>query len=508
MPMSEAIKAPPMMVETQKHDHTSDAIEEPAMQVQANPRVSIDAELEDWRCRDPTVCSYWSPHAAQETTRWDPFLETSQGSSMRPLKFVYPLNEVAIANASAPHGYVGNREHLHDALLRAAAGELINVVVLGTSVTLGTRVGGVEGSAWPHVLGVLAQRANLSMNVTNMAAHAGSTFHYLSYLHDLVPQLLNADIVIVDVSVMDSTDNDPQRFKGIETSTDMLASSLLGFGGAVVYLETFPYDQVDPGRPRKEACDIATNMSNSPHWKPLQDLQVPVVSYPLAVCQHGEPYWDLHYKFDGRIYGHPLEYTHELIAELLLGSFLQVTQQTTADIVETAPDTRETHIGSECALHPKMAQVHATNSWRYYEDIPGKPGWISKSPGHITFSFGNDSVDVIMLEYLKTYENIGNATCWLANEPDQKIILDGLWHLHMSGTFILPIRVRSGKSIEENHYSQSVVAGWDDDILWTLTPERFPERNDVKVNALQPFTTELECRSHGDKVKIVNVMGC
>eukprot|EP00662_Eupelagonemidae_sp_cell21_P031301 gene31301-51579_t len=85
--------------------------------------------------------------------------------------------------------------------------------------------------------------------------------------------------------------------------------------------------------------------------------------------------------FEGRWWGHPQWPAHDMIAAMLARWFLQ-----------------------------GMASAVCRGGWRLYADVPGKPGWISTTPGsNLTFMMQFGGQPQLRVEWLRSYEGFGNA---------------------------------------------------------------------------------------------------
>jgi hypothetical protein len=119
----------------------------------------------------------------------------------------YPLREAQLAR-SVP--YVGNVRRLHEIMRQAAAGEKLNVVVLGGSVTLGhyvdepTSTWSVKG--WVARLDVWLKHRfpNTELSVLNRARSGCWSQCQSSVLFETLPPDELIHIVIVDTSINDA----------------------------------------------------------------------------------------------------------------------------------------------------------------------------------------------------------------------------------------------------------------------------------------------------------------
>lgn len=107
-------------------------------------------------------------------------------------------------------------------------------------------------------------------------------------------------------------------------------------------------------------------------------------------------------------------------------------------------------------------------SWSYAEDVPNKPGWISRvnSTGRIIFTLQTD-IGKVAIEYLQTYTDVGTAVCWLG----------------MGAMYTLDARIDQRVSVS----TVGIIS------------------SDVK-EGLQ--TQNLTCRTDGQKFKILSVKSC
>ena len=79
--------------------------------------------------------------------------------------------------------------------------------------------------------------------------------------------------------------------------------------------------------------------------------------------------------------------------------------------------------------------IYMDNSWKYYEDVPGKPGWINTSNTTESIIFKAKLTKQLEITYLKTYENIGETIFLIkCGSIKWKRIgkINGIWRKHAS----------------------------------------------------------------------------
>jgi hypothetical protein len=81
-----------------------------------------------------------------------------------------------------------------------------------------------------------------------------------------------------------------------------------------------------------------------------------------------------------------------------------------------------------------LLEVAISGDWKFQEDEAGKPGWIASKGSQKEIVFTKISVQYggLTIEYLRTYENAGVATCTLETQKEprtvvKRIVLNGLW---------------------------------------------------------------------------------
>jgi hypothetical protein len=272
------------------------------------------------------------------------------------------------------------------------------------------------------------------------------------------------------------------------------------------------------------------------HFQALVEYKIPVFSYPDVVCPiNNNSYW-------GKSMHHSKEY-HQFTAYLLALSIYELAKR---DISETSLDAqlpfpvgrikewndyiydRSTDIKSildsklvVCTITPlsymavnrpgRFKPVRVSSAWRYYMDVPDKPGWIadpisvaassSSVPRVIVFPITlSTNQPMLRLSFLKSYNStMGTLSCCISSSESQHhcpphadtYVFDGHWsdltsqgvavavHLaNISATLTATSPHRVGTSSKKR----------------TIIPD-FVKRNVV-------------CTADGGKFKLIGVVGC
>ncbi len=111
---------------------------------------------------------------------------------------------------------------------------------------------------------------------------------------------------------------------------------------------------------------------------------------------------------------------------------------------------------------------HTSDSWRCYEDVPGKRGWIvdgrssssavRDSPRDITFMMRATRDGKLVVGYLRSYEGMGRASLFFNGNVSAAITLDGRWADRTSQTHydVFPLRlVAAHANLIQSHHHPS-----------------------------------------------------
>lgn len=214
---------------------------------------------------------------------------------------------------------------------------------------------------------------------------------------------------------------------------------------AVVYLETFVSFEYNA---LCKSCALGFNCLHAPeefpHWKVLQEWQVPTITYSDMVCPHYDTLASAGWSYTGVNLIHPRKHVHEAIANTVAASLVQWAEEWCA-----SPTPRHEH-PAEALVAPSSAAYKCSmnailnfnavvgvrafpawkpGSWVFEEGVPGKPGWIATGVvSDIVFDLPlieTDQTSEVRLTFLQTYENIGTAICWFNDDFDGKEALSG-----------------------------------------------------------------------------------
>merc|ERR1712151_1469152 len=109
-------------------------------------------------------------------------------------------------------------------------------------------------------------------------------------------------------------------------------------------------------------------------------------------------------------------------------------------------------------MHGKNRFAPASNTtWKFEEDVPGKPGWIATGVADIEFAVSTHS-GWLQMEFLGTYKDIGSAIVWIdVKEPGEwdsvsmskapSCQIDGLWNDATSQSRFSLMRVLPGDHV-------------------------------------------------------------
>jgi len=395
------------------------------------------------------------------------FLETAAQSSphsaeywadeeLTETKYKYPLTADMVKAAMTPNGHAGSWAKIVSKVGTASYDKRkLQIAVLGGSMTIGGGLPETDRDAWPERLKRIVP---FGVEIVNLA-RAGTTSQYpFAHFHDVYEPLSKADVVIVDYAVNDfSADGilccglgagcgdwepcfavkDPPTFPLHNDSTTANMAALknvvrlvasLPNKPAVVFLETFQHDL-------GYNCDH--DVTKHSHWPTIQDFDLAVISYKNAFCKLGRTMWSDKSGQDTQN-PHPSAATHELVAHLVGGSInMQVRQACRRENGhlhdDSIPPIKDSNF--ECVVNPITELNEFSNfagaakdvvGWRWYEDTPGKLGWIAEGKDNtITFPI-HVNHGQLTIEFLSTYDNIGSAYCSI--DAEDLCEIQGFWN--------------------------------------------------------------------------------
>ena len=310
--------------------------------------------------------------------------------------------------------------------------------------------------------------------------------------------------------------------------------------------------------------DVARNF----HWPELVTRAIPVLSYADGACRsdaspavHTRALWD----GEGRQWGypHPSEATHRVVSQLVSKALAkhaercatpegmapragawglmpvgrahagraghEPTAAMSARCLEprtylTAPDTRGSPVVASSAaaaaatagtdtLAASFTPRHAGAAWRYYEDVPGKPGWIgtAHAPSHggaddvhaasrnsaaahaasgaayeISFAVKTGALGMVAVEVLHSYAGMGRLRCGVNCERPG--VTQCAAHLDIDARW-------------EARESQGVLS------TVAHEPARFARKEVLLQCSIRPTEPQPNALN-APKVKVLSVVGC
>eukprot|EP00408_Alexandrium_pacificum_P013705 CAMPEP_0171235832 /NCGR_PEP_ID=MMETSP0790-20130122/42142_1 /TAXON_ID=2925 /ORGANISM="Alexandrium catenella, Strain OF101" /LENGTH=415 /DNA_ID=CAMNT_0011702141 /DNA_START=40 /DNA_END=1284 /DNA_ORIENTATION=+ len=331
----------------------------------------------------------------------------------------FPVSRNSISNASAPYGHKGALHRLQTVAARLISREPVEIVVFGGSVTAGH----LCNTSWPKRVQELFSDLGYPVTVKNVARPATTSKFAVAHMSTFQPAVDQADLAIVDYTANDRTVDwrwDSGSYTGgaheVQAAFKELTSVLITAPQkpAVLALETIETVSQAP------KCAPGTDIRALPHWAVEEELLIPVVDYTTAVCPSGSLNWfrGPNEEFDL----HPGEFTHDVIARIIAVSLLQQAAGVCATPISQVDHPKGVRPDgtTECLLNPvtlysvtsvrkgvgAFAPVAHDPTWRFEEDVAGKPGWIARASepaGEISFTIGT-KVGWLQVEFLATYE--------------------------------------------------------------------------------------------------------
>lgn len=160
--------------------------------------------------------------------------------------------------------------------------------------------------------------------------------------------------------------------------------------------------------------------------------------------------WDQHH---GVGLNHPGWPTHQYIADAISAHLEKALKRVSSqrstksavlyDTWPKSPYWPQTHLDALCPCcdsghlttydartSSNVASAPSGKNWNLEEDVKGKPGWISQTPGaHLTFDVKFGKRPTLELSYLRSYEGLGSAQVFVHTTSGIQSLgtLNGLW---------------------------------------------------------------------------------
>ena len=195
----------------------------------------------------------------------------------------------AVRRGLVPHGYKGDRRHLHAALLRAIQDKHLRVGVVGGSVPLGHGLSSPGTESWPVVYqNYLSAHLSklpdiMDVDVVNLAVPATSSYILSQFMDDEYwKRLSSCHVIVVDISVNDKYQSGkligPDGGYAAADGRQLMHSLLrhLGHNNAnapigILYFETFAYFSLSSSPPIHSPSDIRSSFESSSFKSPKVD---------------------------------------------------------------------------------------------------------------------------------------------------------------------------------------------------------------------------------------------
>jgi hypothetical protein len=388
-----------------------------------------------------------------------------------------------VATRKGKDGYQPDTLRLQQVVANATMnGRKLKVVVYGTSVTAGagcdpqapsrqntlpTNV--AEGTVsdnlrWTDKLMYLADLYNSPVQVD--MANFGKGGSHIYHATDIVNDLRNVpvDLIIVDYSVNDGG----QRKSDGQNTQDFLAlAKQLPHKPAILFLETLSANAAKLLYDNKNGvCNVQDAASTEfPHWDILKSEGIPSLNYPDLACaadltqpadfwpynswaQMSHPSCAVHNTFAHLV----LQYLNSMLNEACTGSGGYAKVLATDTQSAGALTEMQQCIASPLTHYNAKKGFPAAHSdgWKFEADVAGKPGWISNgAQKEATVGFDVElQHGTVILEFLSSYEKIGETECWFEGEEAHKQHINALWKMKasLSNTVVLQsVSAQEGK---------------------------------------------------------------
>lgn len=361
----------------------------------------------------------------------------------------YPLTEEMFSRSYHP----GSTCRMTNVFKRLDEGLHIDIVFVGGSMTAGHECNGSTSSilcAWPNRFDIWLRKEFPQWNITVINVSKGE---WDAGTWSASP-VLTADIFVLDLTV-----NSQGKTKAdVQSGFDKLLWKLhqKSSDAAIMSMETFRTCSKS-----KLDCDLHCNETLQGHigdyywcnsWWNMQDYEGPVLDhYNITFASYRDAVWpvrdspspDLPLYWSGL--SHPDSIAHQLVADIFENTFMEEAiaychKQHNPECAPPTPFTNNTfsHCADEYVVENNFNPLRRHPSWKLYEDVPGKLGWINTlstndtSDLEIVFEVQFGKKRQLEVTFLKTYENFGKTTMSMrcGNDSDwvnKFATLDGEW---------------------------------------------------------------------------------
>jgi len=403
-----------------------------------------------------------------------PWLEHWEGCTSEAIcnfrnhpEFGSPEKFLEIVTRKGKEGYMPNTLRLQQVLADATlSNRKLRVLAYGSSVTHGTGCSENGRMKWTDKLQYLSHLAGspMALEIQNLA-RSGST------LASTIPEFGKIADAKIDLVVLDFSMNDNPGYRGenhTQSVEDVVAVlNSLPNKPAVLFLETLSFRALkELSEGKQNVCNIQSSHPDFfPHWELLKRLGVPSVHFSEIACSadgsdvhansnDGKP--QLNYWPHDEEVNHPACGVHDTLAHLMFQYLTSIKHEACTSGYSGVLNTVAGEVGDltemqQCMIRPLDRLTPndgfpAENStgWTFYEDVPGKPGWISTGDATDIVFDVHLATGIATVEYLSSYAGIGAVTCWIEGE-DSSTHIDGHWNLAASLSNSATLRASDGK---------------------------------------------------------------
>lgn len=440
--------------------------------------------------------------------------------------FADPITYQSIQKSS-DHSYPINQFRLDRKMDKLQGGtDDFLVVTLGGSITGGIGCG--NDANWPAMMqNMLAATFGSRVRTINEArpgSNAGYVLHRWSKLRKILGR---ADLIIIEYNYNEAHGyerhgmSDTKRASTSTVENEQLLTLLLGLSNqpAVLYFD-LPAFSMGPKLPLVQPESYFPQVGSSLHLRVAKTFGVPIIWYPDAVRASQNLYLDSS-RSDR---GHPPCFpSHHIMGELVFGWIYQATQQVCKHGVRghelpLPAISMSSMFDAQCAANALLLsdadkgeddfKIRSTGNWKFEEDVPGKPGWIAPAgdPTELVFADIPIQSGGMLIEFLKTYENIGSTTCMLRKvNGSASSLIEESTPVKSLESETRPRHRRSRQPPPPPPPPRSLdtpivlLGRWDNCVSLSYS---------VNVAGVPPGTYDLACNSDGSKFKITSVTSC
>eukprot|EP00746_Dinoflagellata_sp_MGD_P158732 gnl/MRDRNA2_/MRDRNA2_86545_c0_seq2.p1 gnl/MRDRNA2_/MRDRNA2_86545_c0~~gnl/MRDRNA2_/MRDRNA2_86545_c0_seq2.p1 ORF type:complete len:562 (+),score=85.52 gnl/MRDRNA2_/MRDRNA2_86545_c0_seq2:114-1799(+) len=422
--------------------------------------------------------------------------------------------------AASHHAYEQNQYRLQKAVDKLLKKQGLTVLVMGGSVTAGMRC----DNPWPTKLQHLIQEAfpdHGRVQIINKAVPATTASYALPMIDQWLTEHPHVDIIITEYEFNERMNNpdcfgnfdcdNRERTMQMHSTYDEMLSIVMASPSkpAFIFLDVNDWYQ----HPQES---LQENITKSIHYTIAKKFAVPIIWYPDAVRASGELQLDMSgdhtdWTSPGEPGDHPKCFPgHCVMASVVFNTIYEEIVQVShlgvqgsdffsGDLKKDDSDQIRCYTNPTFKASPEDGEnaFHAQpvpGSWSFYEDRPGKPGWIAEPGAQEEIVFQSIPVELgtIEIEFLRSYEGLGTTLCKVTAQDHQ--VLDAC-----ETQTILTRTSNFVKDSQKNTCEARLEGLWETHVS---------QATRIRLKTMSKGIFDIRCKTDQQKFKILGLYAC